>query len=316
MKGQRDLNFTETNKELILIHKNMDKIYNINGSINIMLSPQFYTMKREELPIKYQYQARKLASSVLEDFLIDGLEYLYHTYKDGDDWIFIAYCGEKIALFLEDRGIKPESISKIFFAQQYLEKFNIPLVLSNKELLASIDNNAVIIPSSIIGDKMTNTVLDKHIINSNGISFSLNNNSLLGYKESVIFASIFFIFGIFFISEGIHYSNISSNMKSEVNEVLEKYPSFQSKYARDNISKKYRQIDINERKKREKLKELSTLVLQGVILEDLHLNSKGFSTKLKTISESQLLKIKSLATKKGYKTARVDDKLIKIEGKL
>ena len=316
MKGQRDLNFTETNKELILIHKSMDIVYSSKGSINIMLSPQFYTIKKEELPIKYLYQAKKLASSVLEDFLIEGVEYQYHTYKDGDSWIFIAYNGEEIALFLNQKGIKLENISKLFFAQQYLDKFNIPLVLSEKELLASIDNNAVIIPSSIIGDKMTNIVLDKHITNKDGISFGFNNNSLLGYKESILFASILFVFGIMFIIEGIHYSNISSNMRVEVDEVLEKYPALQSKYARDNISKKYKQIDTIERNKREVLKSLSTLVLKGVIVEDLSINSKLFTTKLKTISESQLIKIKSLAVKKGYKTARVDDNHIKIEGKL
>lgn len=310
------MNFTETNKELILIHKSMDRIYNINGSVNIMLSPQFYTMKEEELPIKYLYQAKKVASSVLEDFLIKGVEYQYHTYKDGDKWVFIAYNAEEIAIFLESKGIRLENISKLFFAQQYLDKFKTPLVLSEKELLVSIDNNAVIIPSSIMIDKKRNMILNKDIVNRDGVSFGFNKNSLLGYKESIIFASIFFIFGVLFIIEGIHYNNISSNMRAEVDEVLSKYPALQSKYARDNITKKYKQIDEDERHKREILKSLSSLVLNGVVVENLTLNSKKFTTKFKTISESQLIKIKTLASKKGYKTARIGNNFIKIEGNL
>ena len=315
MKGQRNLNFTETSKPLILVHKSMDRVYN-KGSINIMLSPQFYTMKREELPIKHQYQAKKLASSVFESLLNDDLEYQFYVYKDGDDWVFIAYNQIEISEFLENVGIKLEDISKLFFAQQYLEKFHIPLVLSDKELLASIDKTAVVVPSSIMGDSMTNKKFNEDVANKNGISFGFSNNSMFEYKESIIISVIFVIFGIMFITEGIKYSNTISTMEDEVDILLSKYPSLQSKYSRDNIAKKYQKIDTIERKKRDILKSLSSLVMRGVKLVSLSINSKKFKTTLEVSNERTLLKIKSIARKKGYSTSRIGDDIIKIEGKL
>jgi len=315
MKGQRDLNFTETSRPLILVHRGMDRIYE-SGSINIMLSPQFYTMKREELPIKYQYQVKKLASSVLESLLVDGVEYQYYVYKDGADWVFIAYDPSEIAEFLMDRGIKIENISKLFFAQNYLDKFNTPLELSPRELLATIDSTAVILPSSLIGEKMTNRVFNQKVSNRDGITFGFNNNSILNYKESIIISSILAIFAVMFIVEGISYRGQISSMEDEVALLLSKHSSLQSKYSRDNIAKKYRKIDKIERAKRDLLKDLSNLFSKGVELEQLSLTSRGFSTTLKAPNENTLLKIKSGAKRKGFKTSRVDDTLIKIEGKL
>jgi hypothetical protein len=293
----------------------MDRVYN-KGSINIMLSPQFYTMKREELPIKHQYQAKKLASSVFESLLTDDVEYQFYVYKDGEDWVFIAYDQLEISTFLENIGIKIEDISKLFFAQQYLEKFHIPFVLSDKELLATIDKTAVVIPSAIIGDSMTNRRFNEDVINKNGISFGFSNSSILEYKESIILSVIFAIFGLMFIIEGIKYSNTISSMEDEVALVLSEYPSLQSKYSRDNIAKKYKKIDTIERKKRDILKSISNLVLKGVKLVSLSINSKTFNTTLNTPNERTLIQIKNIARKKGYNTSRIGDNIIKIEGKI
>jgi len=315
MKGQRDLNFTETSKPLVLVHKSMERVYN-KSSINIMLSPQFYTMKRETLPIKHQYQAKKLASSVFESLLKDDVEYQYFVYKDRDDWIFIAYDQIEVSTFLDKVGIPLENISKLLFAQQYLDKFNIPLVLSDKELLASIDNTAVVIPSSIIGDKMTNRKFNEKIQNRDGISFGFSNNSIFEYKEAIIISSVLTIFAFIFIIEGIKYKNTLTQMEDEIALVLSKYPSLQSKYSRDNIAKKYKKIDIKERKKRDILKGLSSLLIRGVTLSSLSINSKNFYTTLKTPNEETLIRIKKIAIKKGYKTSRKGEDIIKIEGKL
>jgi len=293
----------------------MSRVYN-RGSINIMLSPQFYTMKRETLPIKYQYQAKRLASSVLEALLIDGEEYQYYVYKDGDDWIFVAYNQQEILDFLESVGFKIEDISKLFFAQQYLNKFNIPLELSQKELLSTIDDTAVVIPSSLIGDRQTSKKLNEKVNNRDGVSFGFSSNSFIEYKEAIIISIILAIFGVMFIIEGVRYSKTISSMEDEVAVVLEKYPSLQSKYSRDNIAKKYQKIDTMERKKRDILKSLSKLILKGVKLVDLSITSKRFSTTLDAPNETTLLKIKNISSKKGYKTSRKDDNIIKIEGKL
>jgi len=52
------LNFMGNNRELLLVHADMEHV-SLSQSVNIMLTPQFYTLKKEPLPVKYRYQAKK-----------------------------------------------------------------------------------------------------------------------------------------------------------------------------------------------------------------------------------------------------------------
>lgn len=40
----------------------------LDESVNVILTPQFYTVKKEELPIKYLYQAKKIDPVGESDF--------------------------------------------------------------------------------------------------------------------------------------------------------------------------------------------------------------------------------------------------------
>ena len=64
---------------LLLAHRTMSSIED-TVEYEIMLSPQFYTHKREDLPVSYRYQAKKLASSVLENLLPADGNYEYYVF--------------------------------------------------------------------------------------------------------------------------------------------------------------------------------------------------------------------------------------------
>jgi hypothetical protein len=56
------------NKDLLLVHSAMERVTLVE-SVNVMLTPQFYTLKKEALPVKYAYQAKKIAPSLFEGLL-------------------------------------------------------------------------------------------------------------------------------------------------------------------------------------------------------------------------------------------------------
>ncbi|MDQ7086270.1 MAG: hypothetical protein Q9M36_15810 [Sulfurovum sp.] len=57
------MNFMGNTKELLLIHQEMRSIRVLpSKGVNIMLTPQFYTLIREDLPVKYAYQAKRIAT--------------------------------------------------------------------------------------------------------------------------------------------------------------------------------------------------------------------------------------------------------------
>ncbi|RLA74858.1 MAG: hypothetical protein DRG30_05000, partial [Epsilonproteobacteria bacterium] len=84
---------------LLLAYRTMPSIDN-NAEYEIMLSPQFYTLKREQLSVSYHHQAKKLAPSVLDNLLPADGNYEYYVFRDEDVWVFIAYDPEEIAKFL------------------------------------------------------------------------------------------------------------------------------------------------------------------------------------------------------------------------
>jgi hypothetical protein len=99
--------------------------------------------------------------------------------------------------------------------------------------------------------------------------------------------------------------------------LLKDYPALQSAYSRENIARKYRKIDKEERHKREVLKGLSRLMLPGVQLESLLLDGKRFAAALKCPDEKTVVRVQSLAKERQYKSSRAgSENLLKIEGSL
>ena len=117
MKGVQILNLMGRTNRRVLVHRDMQSITTID-SIDIILTPQFYTFLREELGVRFAYQAKQIAPSLFDDYLDMEREYQFHTYKCEEEWCFFAYSVDEIVSFLESRGVKAHQINKIFFAQE------------------------------------------------------------------------------------------------------------------------------------------------------------------------------------------------------
>ena len=96
------MNFMGNNKELLLVHTSMKQV-TLSHAVNIMLTPQFYTLKKEALPVRYTYQAKRIAPSLFDGLLEEGKHYEYMVWREGEEWIFLAYDLEMIAAFLETK---------------------------------------------------------------------------------------------------------------------------------------------------------------------------------------------------------------------
>jgi len=306
----------ESSKPLVLIHDDMDQI-DEGKSIDIMLPPQFYTMKRQEINIKYLYQAKKLAPSILENLLSDDIEYDYFVFRDRESWIFIAYSSEEINDFLNSKGIEITQISKLYFTQQSESKFSSAISLNDIEALAILDDVVTVIPKSLLSYDTRYQLFDDSFRPDVGISYGASADSILTQKDSIILASIILLFALLFLVEGIRYSKVVADMDEEISILFEEYPALQSQYARENIIKKYHKIDKAERTKREILKNISHLIIPGVEVDSLLLEEKQLFVVFKTPDKKTLLRVEALAKAKGYKSSRVGrENMIKVESKL
>ena len=293
------------NKELLLVHTSMKQV-TLSHAVNVMLTPQFYTLKKEALPVRYTYQAKRIAPSLFDGLLEEGKHYDYMVWREGEEWIFLAYDLEMIAAFLETKGFALENVSKIFFAQQAIDSFSKPLLLGEDEALVSLDHTVVIVPQIALGeDEAPSLVFDNSFTPKNGVVFHGSYGSILNLKQASMLAAIFTLFAVMFFVEGWRYSHNAKAGETEMQQLLDAYPSLQSKYTRDSIAAKYKTIDTTERKKRDIIKTLSKMIFKGVTLTSFVLNEKSFKVHFACSDAKVAKRLNTLAKKEKFNTTKV-----------
>ncbi len=294
-----------TDKKLLLVYRSMERVTS-NESVNIVLTPQFYTLKREAIPVKFAYQAKKIAPSLFEGLLEDGVAYNYFVIKEEEAWVFIAYSITEITAFLESKGISADKVSKLFFAQQAVDSFVSPLVLSEKEALIVIDNTVVLVPRSALGNEEKPLLrIDSSMMPKKGLTLQRGSSALITQKQAFLLATLFILFAGIFFFEGTRYGGENKSENDELQSLYAAYPALQSSYARSGIVEKYRALDIKERKKRNAVKTFASMIFKGVTLTSLKVTPKNFQAQFSCTNEEVAKRVKELAKKAHYHTTKV-----------
>lgn len=308
------MNFMEKSKELLLVHTAMQQV-SLSQSVDIMLTPQFYTLKKEKLPVRYAYQAKRVATSLFDGLLDKDEHHDFFVYKEEDQWVFIAYSIDKISAFLNSKGFKEGDVSKIFFAQQSPEAFGSPYLLSDQEALAVLDGTVVVIPKMALGDeKCTSKGFDNRFTPKRGVLYEHTSSSLLTLRQTIGFATIFTLFAFVFFAEGMRYGEVSGGVQEQLESLQEAYPSLQSKYTREGVISKYRDVDTKERAKRDAVKDLSSMIFKGVTLTSLEINTKSVKAAFMCRDKQVAKRVANLGKKSRFNvTLSKDGRLLTME---
>lgn len=308
----------ENNKELVLVHRNMKKrTLADDEKINLMLTPQFYTMKREEVPVKYAYQAKKIASSLFEGLIEDIESHKYFVVKEKEAWLFVAYDENKIKIFLESKNIDTQNIAKLYFCEQSVEQFNAPVLIGETEALVNLSGKVTIVPQVVLSPEERVIQVTNAFTPKNGVNLEGRGASFISTNEAYTFAVIFTLFAVLYFIEGSRYGGNKEAQKEEIKLLLEDNPSLQSTYKRESIANKYRVIDIKERKKRDVMKSLSKMIFKGSTLTRLMIDETKFKAAFSCSSATIATKVKELAKKAKLNTTKdAKSQMIIVEGKL
>ncbi len=276
------LNLTAKQSNRILIHKNMEPV-KLENSVEIILTPQFYTFLREELDIKFAYQAKQIAASMFDDYLDASKAYQYHVYKCDNSWCFFAYNIEEIDQFLESVGIEKHRVSKIYFAQQLESELSTPLLLSGNHALQSVDGIVTMVPKRLLGDEVAYSTLDidKPKL-KNGVSMGDSLDSFVSVKETIILGSLLVLLGTSFIVEGQRIKSSIANEDAKLTMLIDDNPKYGSSALRTSILGKYKPIDTIERAKRDAIKDISTLLSSKSQLKSLTIDKNMVSADIMT----------------------------------
>jgi len=305
------------NKELILVHSAMKHV-TLSDEVNVMLTPQFYTLKKEALPVTYAYQAKKIAASLFDGLLEDGRKYDYMVWKEEEEWVFLAYDLEMITAFLERKGFTLGHVSKLFFVQQSVGLLDKPLAVGENSALVSLDHTAVIVPRIALGeDEGALSRFDNSFTPKRGVVLPGVHGSLFDVKQTAVLATVFGLFALMFFVEGWRYGNSTQADEAQIQELLEAHPSLNSKYTRDNIISKYKTLDARERKKRGIIKTLSGMIFKGVTLTSFDMDEKMFKVAFSCQNTQVAKRLKALAKKNKLNVSAIaGSNDVKIEGAL
>ena len=287
----------------------------LEHSVEIILTPEFYTLIREELDIKFAYQAKQIAESLFDDYL-DAKEYQYHVTKTEGAWYFYAYNIEEIENFIESIGIEKHRVSKIYFAQELKNELEEPIQLSNATILQTIEGMVTLIPSRLMDPNVSlKTVNLKTVKLNSGISMGASHASLVSLKETILLSSIFVILGTVFIFEGNRIKSSISNENDQLTQLLDNNPSYGSSMIRENILEKYQPIDKNERAKRQSIQDISKLLSANSELSNLSIEKSSIKVDIKTSNASISKQIVHNAKAKNFKSS-TNAKIVTVEKSL
>jgi len=292
-------------KRLLFIDSSMNEV-NLDEEVDVMLSPEFYTLKKEALPVRYAYQAKRIAPSLFVGMLEEKTLYEYAVFKEKEQWMFIAYDTALIGAFLESKGIALKYLSKLFFAQQSAQMFDKPLLLGGKNALVRVDDTVVIVPQIALDTEQEMLDFDIRFRPKKGITLASTKGSFLTTKQASLLGVLFLFLSILFFIEAQGYKKSSQEIEGELDAVLAQHPSLATQYTRDSILQKYQTLDSSERKKRERIKAVSQLIFKGVELHTLKMDTKAIEVSFICKDNKVLARLEKLA-----KEAKFDTSLVK-----
>ena len=311
------LSLLSSKNELILLHKTMEKpkrakIY------DIMLSPQFYVIKKEKLPIKYAYQAKKLAPSILDDLIDFAGRHETIVLKNGDTWSFIAYSPIEIEKQLFKFKINANQIGNIYFIDQIAREVKGSAInLDDYNAITFVDGYATVVPKSMLKSKhlirFKSNLRPKKSFSYKSSKVLRSGNSTI--STSAIVASILIaMLGGAFVFEGYDYKKDIAKKEDKLTAILDNSAGMGSKLTRDSIKQKYESKEKEQRAIRELLSTFSGLSSKRSILQSLKMEGGKLSAVF-SVDSKEIKHFKALASTKNLTYKQSGDK-IRVEGRL
>jgi hypothetical protein len=270
---------------------------------DIVLTPHLYVMRRENLPLKYPFQANRLAPSVLDGLTGDG-DYEYASFKDGEEWVFVAYDRNRLLSLMREAGIDPSMVGRLYFAQQFREVMDgRAICLDDFEALADVDGTVTVLPRNFIGEGECVDIAETGFRpqRSFGLGAGVSKGRFLGTKEAVLISGTLILMSILYILEGHRYSSETEKLDRKLTEIAGGDTSLVSGITRKNIHDRYYERDRRQRMIRERVRSIASILDGKSRIESLSLDENGYRSVILVDKGGDISSIVSRASRKGMK---------------
>ena len=190
--------------------------YLLEGSVNVILSPTMYWVKRVTLPVKYLREVKSLIPSLFEENLPEG-KYSYNAYKDGDSFLIFAYNDKEVLDLLAEKGVTSANLGNVYLAQSEFDTIEAPIKIGENSIL-SLQNGVVVKLPAVLAPDAVALNLEEHTFSKETIHLT-RFNQIADKKSQIVFASILGFLIVMFSAEWLITSSKVSTIITKQGEV-------------------------------------------------------------------------------------------------
>ena len=280
--------------------------------VNIILSPSLYWVKKISLPVKHERDAKKLLPSLFEDTLPEG-SYSYSVYRRGDEFLIFAYEDKKILEVISKAGIMISNVVGVYFAQSVLEDLKGAMKVNETQSIYVKDGIVLLVPCCWIEESgklnLSDIVLSKHKISLHQYGHLADNS---GFTKV---GAVLFVFTLILFAQYFLVKNRADKILDSKSKVFEKYHLKSTSFQNAAMLKKYKKIDIKQRRFRRYISYVLHLKLHGgEKLSKVNLDKTSLKVEFLNATKSTLSLVqKRLMSKKVKFTTRLSGKILYVE---
>ena len=187
--------------------------------IEIIVSPEFYWVRKFNIPVKNETQARHVLPTLFEDIIDEKSTLTYSAIRlENNEFLCFAYSNKKVYEAIKNAGIPTSNISSVYFAQNECHKFK-SFVSDDLSFIYTKENILVKVPNNIIVQKEELTKGLKTIKLSNHKLQIKFYNNILNSKIYYSFLTIFSIIIFLNLVKSFSYSNQADNLLQKEKEL-------------------------------------------------------------------------------------------------
>ena len=276
------------------------KINSFVGRLEIIISPEFYWVRKFDIPVKTETQARHVLPTLFEDIIDDTSTLTYQVIKLKENlFLCFAYNNKKIYEAIKSLNMPISNIASIYFAQNECQNFK-SFKADESKFMYTSEGILVKVPNNLLDDVMD---LKKVIGN---IKLSTHKLQIKLYNDVVntkYYYWLFLFFGILILTNFIKYIDFSLEVNKNESAIeklkdVNKLPS--SMIQTNAILSKYEKAIKKENKKREALSYILSnrgFDLKSLNIENETLNLEYLSANKKAVEEFLSKKYKILSSR-------------------
>ncbi len=282
--------------------------------VSVILSPQYYWVKKADLPVKKEREALRLAPSVFDGILPDG-DFSYEVEKKDDSFILIAYDKNLISKAISEQFKRHRGgIEGIYFAQHEFSFLKECRLVNEQSSLVTIDGVVIQVPKRCSDSKLLEDTFDNVNLSNKKAKLSSFDNEVISHKDSILIGVVSFLLLSSFGIEYFNYKSELSLLEDKKDKISSEYnlprTSIQLKSVKKSLVKKFN----TQKSFRDLFYKVSKIKLaSGEYIQSFE-ESKGeirFEIKMSNPSREAVLK-RDLSKNLKIISSRVKDNILKL----